>query len=173
MPFTPTTLDLTNGQLFKYQFDKIPHVDYFAYSVNLPGITGGEIIQPSPLLDIKIAGDKLIFDPLVINFIVNEDLKNYIEIQDWMFGIYKPLDTTQYRNQLVKNPNLTNNQNKYGNCTLFILSNKQNPIVKVTFHDCFPTALSPLQFDSSITDAVAMTCDVTLSYFYYTIEPVT
>jgi hypothetical protein len=168
--FIPSSFDMSNGVLYKFSFDRLPHTEYFCYSVNIPGVSAGEVLLPTPTLDVKIHGDKLAFEPLLINFIVSEDLSNYREILDWMFGLYKPLSTDQYQSLGTKNPNLNFRQNIYSDATLHILTNKMNPIVKFSFKDVHPTNLAPLIFDSSITDATPLTTDVTLNFAYFTVE---
>jgi hypothetical protein len=45
-------------------------------------------------------------------------------------------------------------------------------VAKVTFIDVYPTALSPLTYDASITDVTPITTDVTLNYSYYKLEAI-
>jgi len=172
MAFNPSSFDQTNPALFRLIFNKFPNVEYLSYSVNIPGVSLGEIIQPTPLLDLRLPGDKLTFDPLTLNFIVQENLANYIEIYNWMFGIGHPQSLDSYKSIARSSPNNSNRVNIYSDATLFILSNKQNPIAKVTFVDVYPTALSPLQYDASVTDVVPITTDVTLNYSYYKLEAI-
>jgi len=172
MAFNPASFDQTNPALFRLIFNKFPNVEYLSYSVNIPGVSLGEIIQPTPLLDLRLPGDKLTFDPLTLNFIVQENLANYIEIYNWMFGIGHPQSLDSYKSIARSSPNNSNRVNIYSDATLFILSNKQNPIAKVTFVDVYPTALSPLQYDASVTDVTPITTDVTLNYSYYKLEAI-
>jgi len=172
MAFNPSSFDQTNPALFRLIFNKFPNVEYLSYSVNIPGVSLGEIIQPTPLLDLRLPGDKLTFDPLTLNFIVQENLANYIEIYNWMFGIGHPQSLDSYKSIARSSPNNSNRVNIYSDATLFILSNKQNPIAKVTFVDVYPTALSPLQYDASVTDVTPITTDVTLNYSYYKLETI-
>lgn len=171
--FRPTTPDFTQPALFKFVFSRLPHVEYFCYSANVPGVNGGEILQPTPIFDARMAGDKMTFDPLIVNFIVNEDLANYNEILQWMFGIYKPLSTQQYRQLVRKDPGKSEKENKYSDADLFILTNKMNPIIKVHFVDVWPLTLGPLTYDATISDVAPITVDCTFSYMYHTIEKVT
>jgi len=165
-----SSIDQSNPALFKLSFNKFPNVEFWSYSVNLPGVTIGEVIQPTPILDLKLPGDKLTYDPLVLNFIVQENLANYIELYNWLFAIGHPMDLGQYRTKVRENPSLSEKQNKYSDAQLIILSTKFNPIVKVTFIDTWPLSLSPLTYDSSISDVTPITTDVTLNYSYYKIE---
>lgn len=165
-------LDTSNPALFKLVFNKFPNVEYWSYSVNVPGVTLGEAIQPNPFLDLKLPGDKLTFDPLILNFIVQENLANYIELFNWIFNIGHPEDLASYKSIARADESKSIKSNLYSDATLFILSNKHNPIVKVKFIDVYPTALSPLTYDASITDVTPITTDVTLNYSYYKLEAV-
>jgi hypothetical protein len=103
---------------------------------------------------------------------VQENLANYIEIYNWLFKIGHPENLDSYRSIARANPNLSNKANIYSDATLLILSNKYNPVAKVTFIDVYPTALSPLTYDASITDVTPITTDVTLNYSYYKLEAI-
>lgn len=172
MAFSPSSNDFTNPALFRLTFKKFPNIDYLSYNVIVPGVSLGEIIQPTPLLDLRLPGDKLTFDPLTLNFIVQENLANYIEIYNWMFGIGHPQSLDSYKSIVRSSPTNSNRVNIYSDAILYILSNKQNPIAKVTFVDTYPTALSPLNYDASMTDVVPITTDVTINYSYYILEAI-
>jgi hypothetical protein len=167
MPVTPTTYDLTNPALFKLTFDRLPNVVYTSQQVALPGVTMGERIQPTPTLDIRRPGDKLTFEPLNLNFLVQEDLGNYIEIFNWMTGLGNPQTTDQYKSFLAAQDN-----KKYSDAILTILTNKYNPLAKVKFVDCWPVSISPLNYDTTVTVATPIVATVTINYSYYTIEAV-
>lgn len=171
MAYNPSSFDFSNPALFRLVFNKFPNVEYLSYNVTVPGISLGEIIQPTPLLDLRLPGDKLTFDPLTLNFIVQENLANYIEIYNWIFGIGHPQSLDSYK-AITKAGTITNKPNIYSDAILYILSNKQNPIAKVTFVDTYPTALSPLNYDASMTDVTPITTDCTINYSYYKIESI-
>ena len=166
------SFDLTNPALFKFTIDKLPNVEFFSYSVNIPGITAGEIIQPTPIFDVKIPGDKMIFEPLIVNFLVNKDLSNYREIVNWMIGLYKPQTTEQYKTLVTQRPDMSHAFNKYATAHMYVLSNKMNPLIDVVFYNLFPTALSPLTYDASISDPTPITTDATFNYTYYEIKAI-
>lgn len=169
MAFSPSSYDSTQAALFQVSIDKIPNAVYYTFSVNIPGISFGEAIQPTPTLDIKLPGDKLVFEPFILNFVVSEDLKNYIEIHNWLKGLGKPETTDQYKNWVRRDPNKTKYQNKYSNINVSVLTNKLNPKTTITLYDAYPIALSPLTYDSTITDVVPLMADATFNYTYYDI----
>ena len=74
---------------FKFILANYPQVDFFSNEANLPGITLGTAIQPTYLKDIDIPGDKLTYEDFSLQFIVDEDMKNYTQIHNWMRGFYK------------------------------------------------------------------------------------
>ena len=67
----PTKLDYSSPTQFKFSIVQLPKVEFFITEVNLPGITLGDAIFPTPFTDIPMMGDKLTFDNLTISFIVD------------------------------------------------------------------------------------------------------
>lgn len=164
MPFTPASVDRSLQPLFKLTFDKIPNVTFTSYSVTLPPVSLNPIIQPTPLRDRPVPGDKLNFEPLTLNYIVQENLANYLELLKWMKGLGRTTDTEDYRRYKALN------QNQYSDGQLIILSNKYNPLVKVTFVDCWPSNIGALNYDTQASDAAIVTSDATFNYSYFKVE---
>ena len=50
----------------------------------------GNATQPTYLKDLPIPGDKMEFEDLNVRFLVDENLENYMEIQNWMRGLGFP-----------------------------------------------------------------------------------
>ena len=86
----PTTYDYASPNQWRIRFDRLPLVTWFCTNANIPGITLGEAQFPTPMSDMPISGDKLTFDTLNIQFIVDEELKNYREIWEWLVCIGFP-----------------------------------------------------------------------------------
>jgi hypothetical protein len=165
MAFTPSSLDRSLQPLFKLQFDKLPNVTYMSYSVSLPSVSLNPVLQPTPFRDRPMAGGKLNFDPLTLNYIVQENLANYIELLNWMNGIGLVTSGDNYAAYKA-----ANKDNIYSDAKLTILSGKYNPLVVVTFVDCWPTNIGALAYDAQTTEATTVTSDATFAYSYYTVE---
>ena len=58
----------------------------------------------------------------------------------------------------------------YSDAFLMILSNKNNPIIEVNFHNVFPTSLSALDFSQDATDVEYLTASAEFSYQVYEIN---
>ena len=155
---------------FQFTLNRTPKVVYFGNRVNIPGLSLGVANQPTYLKDIPIPGDKLEFDDLTLTFLIDEDLKNYIEIQNWMRGLGFPESLTEIYD-LQKEDDYPDSKlmNIYSDATLIILSSQQNPKLKVEFKDVFPYSLTTLDFDATATDIEYFTAEVSFKYSIYNI----
>ena len=167
LSLVPNTNDFSQQSLFRMTFDKLPNVVYMMQQVSIPAVTMGTLTEYTPILDIPRAGDKLQFEPLTLNFIIQENLTNYIEIFNWMVGLGKPQSTDQHKQFLAEN-----NNNRYSDATLTILTNKYNPLMNLKFVDCWPSNIGALNYDSTITESTPVTTSVTINYAYFTVEAV-
>jgi hypothetical protein len=183
----PTKLDYASPTQFKFSIIKLPKVEYFCTAVNVPGITlGGTIVQPSPLKDIPIPGEKLTYEPLQMTFLVDENLENFQEIHGWLVGLGFPRDHSEFRDLVssgndrfpAKNQSISNEIGKvkygspnvggtYSDATLTILSSKNNSELEVRFRNMFPTGLTGLQYNQQAADVDYLTATVSFEYEIY------
>jgi hypothetical protein len=156
---------------FILSFDRIGSVQYFCQSINVPGISLGQGVYNTPLADIPIAGNKLTYNPLEIDFTINEDVESWNQIQLWMKSIASP-KSIQERNSLTalqtnyKNSKLTS----YSDATLIVLSALNNPILSVRFINTFPTSLGDIQFDTKQSADDILTATASFAYEYFEFE---
>jgi hypothetical protein len=183
----PTKLDYASPTQFKFSIIKLPKVEYFCTAVNIPGITlGGTMVQPSPLKDIPIPGEKLTYEPLQMTFLVDENLENFQEIHGWLVGLGFPRDHSEFRDLVssgndrfpAKNQSISNEIGKvkygspnvggtYSDATLTILSSKNNSELEVRFRNMFPTGLTGLQYNQQAADVDYLTATVSFEYEIY------
>ena len=165
---------------FRFGLTRAPRVAFFSNSANIPDMNLGVAVQPSYLKDIDVPGDKLVFGDFNLKFLVDEDLKNYMEIQNWMRGLGFPESLNEiYQWQKDKAPSHypsnyqnENELNLYSDGTLAIYNSADNPNFKVKFENIFPYSLSALQFDAQVTDVQYLTATVNFKYTVYNIEGV-
>ena len=150
---------------FKFQLNNFPAVNYFCQSATLPGISISSISVPTPLKAIDIAGDEVNFEELSIKFIVDENMKNWLSIYDWIIGLGFPTKEGQEKYaKLAVAKELTTD------ATLTVLTSNMNPQINFVFRECFPISLSAVAFDSGGTDIDYVTADVSFRYDVYTVE---
>jgi hypothetical protein len=150
---------------FKFQLNNFPAVNYFCQSATLPGISIGSISVPTPLKTIELSGDEVTFEELTIKFIVDENMKNWLSIYDWIIGLGFPTEEGQ-----AKYAKLAIASELTTDATLTVLTSNMNPQMNFVFRDCFPLSLSSIAFDSGGTDIDYVTADVSFRYDVYTVQ---
>ena len=146
---------------FKLQIKKLPTVNYFIQSVNIPSVSLGTADAETPFVKIPFPGTKLTFGNLQVTFKVDEDMKNYMEIYDWLKGVGFPDNFAQYTN--VAGAALASGDGVYSDISLIVMTSAMNPNMEVTFFDCFPVDLSELNFDSTSADVEYITATVSFA----------
>ena len=183
----PTKLDYASPTQFKFSIIKLPKVEYFCTSVNIPGVNLGETTQATPLKKIPVPGDTLTYEPLQMTFLVDENLENFQEIHGWLVGLGFPRDNKEFRNLLssgndrfptrnTSNVSTEAGKTKYAaadagptlsDATLTVLSSKNNAQVEIRFRDVYPTGLTGLQYNQQAADVDYLTATVSFSYLIY------
>jgi hypothetical protein len=158
---------------FRFSIKKTPHINWFVQSINLPGLTLPAAVIETPFKRIPLSGEKMEFDPFTIRFKVDEDMKNYLEIYQWLIGTAFPDTFDQYFGRSPTETtasSYTSNDNIKSDANLIILSSKMNPILDVKFIDVAPIELGELRFDSTVSDIDYLETSVTFSYRFFTIQ---
>ena len=192
-PREPTDFDYSQSNQFKVYIPIFPKTEWFVVSCNVPGVTMGQGVVPTPLVDIPIVGEKLTYDQFSMTFIVDEKLQNFMEIHNWLVNMAPPQNTNQFMattsNYVIPTGQTTkaypadntdsqtitgstSDRQLYCDITLFILSSKINPVATVVMRDAFPTSISSLDYSSQDTDTNYVQCNVSFAFPFYTIQGV-
>ena len=134
---------------------------------------------------IPILGDKITYDNLTISFLVDEHLENYISLHEWITCNRFPKSRSQFsefRSTTSNTPTTTQGISRdigevkpsvpsslFGDATLTILTNKNNPIVEVRFSDVYPVSLGALEYNQNETDVNYLTVSADFDYKLYEI----
>ena len=156
---------------FKFSLKRSPGVAYFCNEANIPDMSLSIAEQPTYLRNIPLPGDKIEFGDLSLRFMVDEDLTNYMEIQNWIRGLGYPESISQYSEledkAYIKQTFGNKRQDVYSDGTLQILSNNLVPKFQVLFDALFPYSLSTVTFDATDTDIEYFTAEVSFKYTIY------
>ncbi len=171
----PTNLNYLSPLGFKFTLRRSPTVNYFCQSVDIPAISMTPVNTPTPLGTLVRPGDKIVYEPLTLSFRVDEDMKNYIEIVNWIEGLGHPNSLQQTRDlsrasPLASGGNVGSMLTLTSDATLTVLTSHKNPGLNAFFSDVFPTSLSALRFTSMSNDVEYLEATATFSYRKYTLE---
>ena len=168
LPSTPTNVNFLQNAKWRFVIQRLPVLSFFIQSINVPSLSFGRRDVPTPFVRIPFAGDHLDYGELNVNFKVDENMANYIEVHNWMVGLGFPDSFEQHANLLAVAPP---KDKEYSDATLFIQTNAKNVNVNITYHKIFPVFISDLEFD---TGGVGneVDCTVTFAYQKYTITRV-
>lgn len=170
---TPDNLNFLQPNKFQLNFSRLPNVQYFCQTVSIPGISLSEAVITNPFVDIYSPGEKAIYDLMTVTFVIDEDLKSWIEIHDWIRAMTKVKDFEEYKRLpalKMRTAGLEDKQPQFSDASITILSSANNPIYKFKFYDCFPTTLSSFIMNTGDGPDTQLTADVTFRYNYYDIE---
>ena len=163
-PSQPDNINLLSPVGFRFNIEYLPQTNWFLTSVNLPGISLGEVVQPTPLMPTQVPGNDLTWEPLNVTFLVDENLNNWREMYDWLIGIGFPNEYSEYKTQKAKQI--------YSDATLTILNSNMNSNYIIQFKDLFPTSVSEVSFDSASGDIEGIKATATFRYLTYSYEKV-
>ena len=184
---TPSKFDYASPIQFRFKMTKLPNVEFFVQTANIPGISLGSTNQETPLKDIAGAGDKVNYQTLDVSFLVDENLNNYKEIHDWMTGIGFPEDHKQFADVLATGsdrfsgstastaavgsgkPAPLSEGGIYSDATLIVLNNKNIAKTEIRFQNVYPTSLGSLSYDIKASDVDYLRVQASFNYMYYDI----
>ena len=141
----------------------IPGLDNLSLTAtawNLPGVSTGSPLQVTTSTDIPHTGDDLLSDVFRIEFMVLEDLSNWIEIYKWIISITDPRRTT----------NWTNKQGTYLTGNMIISSSHNNPIAEITFNNMIPITLTEIPFLTAYNETDYIKCTAEFRYSDFIIK---
>ena len=183
----PSKMDYASPIQFRFKIAKLPLVEFFIQSVNLPGITLGSATVVNPLYDYPVPGDKIVYQSLDISFLVDENLNNYKELHDWMTGLGFPKSHTQFADLQatgadkfpgstkgsvvagVEIPAPLSEGGIYSDATLTVLNSKNLAKTEIRFQNVFPTVIGSLSYDVKASDVDYLQTTASFSYINYDI----
>jgi hypothetical protein len=134
---------------FKFDVAALPNTSFFIQTVNLPGISlEAQTIAIPQLQNFARHTGIITYEALDVTFLIDEYLKNWQEIYEWMTG----------------------KESKYTTAVLTLVSSSMNPTMEFHFKEIFPTSLSAISFDSTTTDPVYQIATISFNYTEYIIK---
>ena len=161
---------------FKLVLDRLPNVEFFVQSANIPGITSGVTDRPTPFKTLHEPGDKISYDDFQVSIICDENMVAYREVSDWLVALTYPKDFTQYASLnppvFGKGGATPDSEGKgvKSDGSLVILNSNKNSNVTIKFSDMFPTSVGSIELNTSGADVTPPTFNITFKYNWYDIS---
>ena len=183
----PSKSDYASPIQFRFKCTKLPLVEFFVQSANIPGINLGSATQTNPLYDIPLPGDKITYSALDMSFLVDENLNNYKEIHDWILGLGFPSNNQQFQDLQsagsdrfpgssrstattgTSTPQPLSEGGIYSDAILTVLNSKNIAKTEIRFQNVYPTSLGGLNYDVRQTDVDYLSASVSFNYMNYDI----
>jgi hypothetical protein len=129
-----------------------------------------EIYRNTPFADIMIPGDKAQYDTFNTTFLIDEDMRAWFEIHDWLRSLSKPEKFEEYKNMIDRFQAF----NSYSlattsDATVTVLNNANQPKIRIQMVGIFPTMLSSLNLDQTTDGSQTLVGQATFRFTYHTI----
>ena len=159
---SPENTNLLQPTKFLLTFSRIATTQYFCQTVNLPGVSLGEVVRVTPFLDMYSPGTKLTYEPLEMEFMVDEELLSWKNLYDWFTSMADPAGfekrDVSRELQSIK---------YFSDATLTVLSALNNPILRIQYTNVFPLSISDIGFDTTRSADTIITAKATFRYQSY------
>ena len=87
----PINKSYLSNNKFDFVLDRLPNFTYFVQSVTLPGLILESSSVPSPYTKLSVPGNQLNFNPVSLTFLVDEDMKAWYELYNWIVQFGNPV----------------------------------------------------------------------------------
>ena len=164
----PENLNYLSNISFRLTIDDSPNITWFCQVVNIPGVTIDALEIPTPHATVPFGGSKVQFEELNIRFIVDEHMKNWMEIYDRIIAMGMAEGHEKFKKQQEKG--MHPRGGAFSTIVISILTSSMNPQMEFHFYDAFPISVSALEFDSSVADTEYFTASASFRYTNYEIK---
>ena len=111
----------------------------------------------------------LTYEDFDLDFLVDENLENYLLIHNWLKGLGFPNNQQEFTNLVTNEDGIIDNKLQFSDGTLSILNSNYKEVASVKFKDLFPISLTALDFTATDTDINYFTAQVSFKYTIYDI----
>lgn len=146
--------NLNRSNKFKFVIPRLPILAQMAQSIDIDNITVAEVMLPTPELDLRVPGEKMVYANVDVSFLVDENYDVYAECLNYMNSYVGPYMEFLYREETVTD------------ITVLVMDNNNEKVVrKFVFENAWITILSNLSFDTASSDPQIATATFVFSSF--------
>jgi len=133
-----------NGFRLTINREKFANTEFFVTQFSLPTISLGESQVNFKNTVGYVTGDTVTFDALSMRIAIDEDMKNYTELNNWIIDN----ETKVEKHDII----------------LSILSSHNQVNKEIQFRNAFPTSLAGVEFSTTNTSIDYLQTDITFRY---------
>ena len=154
---------------FKLVIDRAnyPNLEFFCQDFTHAGVIMNTAdVGYKKIAAIPFIGDKLTYNEMLANIILDEDMKSYTEMHNWMRRILDQDNLTavdRFKNSTQRPP-------AQSDITLSILNSSNNMIAQIIYRDSIPTALTDIQFQATSGAESFLTFGASFRFTYFDIK---
>ena len=164
---TPQNTSVLQLTKFTFIIPDMPYLKYFCQTVTLPTVSTSPVVVPTEFSNTYRHGDKLNFEEFTITVMVDEDMRVWEESYKWMKSLTRPSSFNEYRRK-----SMNDRTPLYFDGYLTTNTNANNPNLRFKFHNCHPTSLGGITFDTKTDADNIPTFDISFRYDIFEIERV-
>lgn len=153
---------------FQLVIKRIPHVEFFARRVTLPSVSCATAAVPHLAHSLQLHGDKIQYGLLSVDFTLDKDLNNWLEIHDWIVEYSKPDAYEQYSKTYPTDSQA--HSAKYSDGSVISSTNKYNPNLEFKFTGLFPISLSSIEIDTTQQSITPLSATVDFAFTQFNIK---
>jgi len=168
----PENINPLSSNGFLFNITKYPDISFFCQEINIPGLSLPIIQNQTRLSDFFLPGSSLEFEDLIISFLIDENMNNFVSIYNWLVGLGFPEDHQQYTNFINSNDDFDYNRisKESSDGFLQILNSSNKTVREIYFKNILPTSLQSLTVQSTTTETPYLIGQATFKYDYYKLE---
>lgn len=149
---------------YRFIIAEMPKLEYSVTKVTLPSFGyDSPLEQNNRFTLIKHPGNRIVFGPLELDFLVDENMDNWLEISNWIKRTSVADDYAEV---------LENTKKHFTQGTLLITNSAMVPNLEVTFYNMFPISITGFEFNSGVQDLTPWSSTVSFAYDYYDIKKI-
>jgi hypothetical protein len=164
----PINKSFLSNNKYEFVIERLPHVTFFVQSIVIPDVTLSGTLVSTPFVNLPIPNNTLQYTELQLTFIMDEEMKSWREIYEWMYNLGNPESKNKIGN-LTQIPGRRNSITS--DASLLIKSNANNPRIKFIFYDMFPNSLSGVTL-SSTEGQEFLTSTISFLYSHYNVTSI-
>ena len=166
---------------FLMRFERMPYLSFVVQEATLPGISAATAQVGIPGMTVRYQPDRLVYEPLQVTFLVDEEFRVHRELHQWLAGMTGREDRSSVTAQFVNDQaefiwgagpaagSIRHAATSRTTAGLTIVNESKIPLLRVLFYNLYPTAVGPVNFSVTVDPLTTLTATATFEYDFYTL----